>query len=269
MGPPNSIVPYPFTPFIAPFPKLLGAVYSVTARTSWGRSSPSFSWLYSKYNYYFFLWKRELCHAPPTQLGQGSRITFCYLPLTYLIYCRAAESGQIRNDMPLTLHCSRSRSSASCTCCRCTGRQRQGCRCLPNFISNKRLQTQAYNFHWSTRDVSGHFHTFFKVKNLFFSWEPALWSPYSQERVLMWSQKKHKWKVLSKKCLNVKQKLGTRNVWMCECSVWSLSLAISLSLSLFLTLTLSQSHIQSLSTCWSLIQVDHPLHATTVEQAWL
>ena len=31
------------------------------------------------------------------------------------------------------------------------------------------------------------------------SWEPALWTQESQERVVMWSQKKHKWKVLSKK----------------------------------------------------------------------
>ena len=36
-----------------------------------------------------------------------------------------------------------------------------------------------------------------------FSWEPALWTLMSQERVLMWSQKKHKWKVLSKKSIAI------------------------------------------------------------------
>ena len=40
----------------------------------------------------------------------------------------------------------------------------------------------------------------FKLQmSMLFSWEPALWTLMSMERVLMWSQKKHKWKVLSKK----------------------------------------------------------------------
>ena len=49
-----------------------------------------------------------------------------------------------------------------------------------------------------------------EIAMLFFSWEPALWTVHSQERVLMWSQKKHKWKVLSKKSIdifNFKQRL--------------------------------------------------------------
>ena len=32
-----------------------------------------------------------------------------------------------------------------------------------------------------------------------FSWEPALWTVHSQDRVMMWSKITHKWKVLSKK----------------------------------------------------------------------
>ena len=72
--------------------------------------------------------------------------------------------------------------------------------------------------------------------------------------------------VLCKKCLNVRQKLGTwkffnfflcfpmfSNVFQCYLLSFSLSLTISLSdsltISLFLTLTLFQSLIESLLTC--------------------
>ena len=38
---------------------------------------------------------------------------------------------------------------------------------------------------------------------IIFSWEAALWTVMSVERVLMWSQKKHKRKVLSKKNIDI------------------------------------------------------------------
>ena len=90
-----------------------------------------------------------------------------------------------------------------------------------------------------------------KVILLIFSWEPALWLLHSQDRV---------W--LSKKCLNVRQKLGTWkffNVFLrfpmfsnvFQCYLLSFSLSLSLTLSLFLTLTLFQSLIESLLTCWT------------------
>ena len=65
-----------------------------------------------------------------------------------------------------------------------------------------------------------------------------------------------------KKCLNVRQKLGTWkffNVFLrfpmfsnvFQCYLLSFSLSLSLTISLFLTLTLIQSLIQSLLTCWT------------------
>ena len=78
----------------------------------------------------------------------------------------------------------------------------------------------------------------------------------------------HYYKMASKKCLNVRQKLGTWkffnvflsfpmffNVFQCYLLSFSLSLSHylthSLTISLYLTLTLFQSLIESLLTCWT------------------
>ena len=59
---------------------------------------------------------------------------------------------------------------------------------------------------WGLGPRKSHFGAQNSKVTYFFSWEPALWTLMSQERVVMWSQKKHKWKVLSKKNHEVKKK---------------------------------------------------------------